>query len=175
MIEAGEMIKDVGVDEDNNVDEIVDAANKIIHDVSSMVPQNKIVNLKDALVEAWERLDHIHNNEGALRGIPTGFRDIDNLLSGLQPSDLIILAARPSMGKTSLALDIARNVAVRGKIPVCIFSLEMAVPQLVDRMLAAEARVNAFKLRTGKLNIDKDLSIVRDGSGGTFRSSDLYR
>ena len=67
------------------------------------------------------------------------------------------------MGKTSLALDIARNVAVRGKIPVCIFSLEMAVPQLVDRMLAAEARVNAFKLRTGKLNIDKDLSIVRDG------------
>ena len=163
MIEAGEMIKDVGVEEDSNVEEIVDAANKIIHDVSSMVPQNKIVNLKDALVEAWERLDHIHNNEGALRGIPTGFRDIDNLLSGLQPSDLIILAARPSMGKTSLALDIARNVAVRGKIPVCIFSLEMAVPQLVDRMLAAEARVNAFKLRTGKLNIDKDLSIVRDG------------
>ncbi len=163
MIEAGEKIKDVGIDEDSDVDEIVDSANKIIHDVSAMVPQNKIINLKDALDDAWERLDHIHNNEGALRGIPTGFKDIDNLLSGLQKSDLIILAARPSMGKTSLALDIARNVAVRGKIPVCIFSLEMAVPQLVDRMLAAEARVNAFKLRTGKLNIDKDLSIVRDG------------
>ena len=163
MIQAGEMIKDVGVDEDSDVDAIVDAANKIIHDVSSMVPQNKIVNLKDALEEAWERLDHLHKNTGALRGVPTGFKDLDNLLSGLQPSDLIILAARPSMGKTSLALDMARNVAVRGKIPVCIFSLEMAVPQLVDRMLAAEARVNAFKLRTGKLNIDRDLETVRDG------------
>lgn len=163
MIEAGEKIKDVGTDEDSNVDEIVDSANKIIHDVSSMVPQNKVVNLKDVLEEAWERLDHLHKSTGALRGIPTGFKDIDNLLSGLQKSDLIILAARPSMGKTSLALDIARNVAVRGKIPVCIFSLEMAVPQLVDRMLAAEARVSAFKLRTGKLNIDRDLETVRDG------------
>ena len=165
MIEAGERIKDVGIDEDKDVDEIVDSANKIIHDVSSMVPQNKVVNMKDVADETWNRLDHMHNSTNILRGIPTGFQDIDNLLSGLQHSDLIILAARPSMGKTSLALDIARNVAVRSKIPVCIFSLEMAVPQLVDRMLAAEARVSAFKLRTGKLNIDHDFKIVRDSLG----------
>jgi replicative DNA helicase len=165
MIEAGERIKDVGIDEDKDVDEIVDSANKIIHDVSSMVPQNKVVNMKDVADETWNRLDHMHNSTNILRGIATGFQDIDNLLSGLQHSDLIILAARPSMGKTSLALDIARNVAVRGKTPVCIFSLEMAVPQLVDRMLAAEAKVSAFKLRTGKLNIDHDFKIVRDSLG----------
>ena len=100
---------------------------------------HKFVALKDTLDEAWERIDHLHNTRHELRGVPTGFIELDNKLAGFQKSDLIILAARPSMGKTSLALDIARKTAVNHKIPVAIFSLEMSSQQLVDRMLSAES------------------------------------
>jgi len=97
-----------------------------------------------------------------LRGLPTGFRDLDNLLSGLQNSDLVILAARPSMGKTTLALDIVRHVAIKEKIPVLIFSLEMSAEQLTDRILAAEAAVNAWQLRTGRIKGDSEFRKIRD-------------
>ena len=97
-----------------------------------------------------------------MRGVPTGFPDLDNKLAGLQKSDLIILAARPSMGKTSLALDIARNTALKHGTTVGIFSLEMSSAQLVDRLLAAESRVDSWKLRTGKLSADEDFSRIRD-------------
>ena len=118
--------------------------------------------LKDALGEAWERLDRLHKSKDEMRGVQTGFRDLDNKLAGLQKSDLIILAARPSMGKTSLALDIARQVAINHKVPVGIFSLEMSTQQLVDRMMAAEARVDAWKLRTGRLNMEEEFQMIRD-------------
>ena len=118
--------------------------------------------MKDALGEAWERLDRLHKSKDEFRGVPTGFRELDNKLAGLQKSDLIILAARPSMGKTALALDIARQAAIQHNIPVAIFSLEMSAQQLVDRMLAAESRVDAWKLRTGKLSLDSEFEKIRN-------------
>ena len=118
--------------------------------------------MKEALPEAYERLEKLHEHKGMLRGIPTGFRDMDNMLSGFQRSDLIILAARPSMGKTALALDIARMSSVLHDKSVVIFSLEMSSQQLVDRMLSAESRVNAWNLRTGRLSSDREFSLLRD-------------
>jgi len=114
------------------------------------------------LPEAYERLEKLHENKGMLRGLPTGFKDLDNMLSGLQKSDLVILAARPSMGKTTLALDIARMSATTHEKSVVIFSLEMSSQQLVDRMLSAESRVNAWNLRTGRLSSDREFSQLRD-------------
>jgi replicative DNA helicase len=106
-------------------------------------------------VKTFDRIDELHKEKGKLRGIPTGFRDLDNLLAGLQKSDLIVLASRPSIGKTTLALDIARHVACREKIPVGIFSLEMSKEQVVDRLLCAEANVDLWRMRTGRLS-DKE-------------------
>jgi replicative DNA helicase len=110
---------------------------------------------------AFERFDKLHASGSELRGIPTGFKSLDNMLSGLQRSDLIILAARPSMGKTSLALDIARQSAKLGS-SVLIFSLEMAAQQLVDRMIASESRVDAWKLRTGRISRESDFSALSE-------------
>jgi replicative DNA helicase len=104
----------------------------------------------------------LHNSKDEMRGIPTGFKELDNKLAGFQKSDLIILAARPSVGKTSLALDIARQAAVLHNVPVGIFSLEMSSQQLVDRMLAAESRVDSWKLRTGKQIQESDFEAMRN-------------
>ena len=120
------------------------------------------VHLKDELGEAWDRMDRLHKSGTDLRGVSSGFQELDNKLSGFQKSDLIILAARPSMGKTSLALDIARKTAVNHNNAVCIFSLEMSSQQLVDRMLSAESRVDAWKLRTGKITAEDDFGRLRD-------------
>ncbi len=166
MIEAGEHISHISFEEQGELEEIIDNAEKSLFDVTNSVGTHKFVELKDTLGEAWERLERLHGSADELRGVPTGFKSLDNKLSGFQKSDLIILAARPSMGKTSLALDIARKAAVEHNIPVAIFSLEMSSQQLVDRMLAAEARVDAWKLRTGKnLSIDHDFTRIRDAMG----------
>jgi replicative DNA helicase len=163
MIEAGEHITQLSFAEEGELEEIIDNAEKKLFDVTNSIGSHKFIELKDTLGEAWERLDRLHNSKDELRGVPTGFKALDNKLSGFQKSDLIILAARPSMGKTSLALDIARKAAVEHNIPVGIFSLEMSSQQLVDRMLAAEARVDAWKLRTGKnLSVDQDFTRIRD-------------
>jgi len=140
----------------------LDMAEKKIFSVVSSPKNQKFVNLKDALPEAYERLEKLHENKGMLRGLPTGFRDLDNILSGLQKSDLVIIAARPSIGKTTLALDISRMTATTHGKSVVIFSLEMSSQQLVDRMLSAESRVNAWNLRTGRLSSDKEFSQLRD-------------
>jgi replicative DNA helicase len=163
LIEAGEHISQSSFEEDGEIEEIIDRAEKKLFDVTSSVGTHKFVELKDTLGEAWERLDRLHNTRDEIRGVPTGFPALDNKLSGFQKSDLIILAARPSVGKTSFALDIARMAAVNHNIPVGIFSLEMSSQQLVDRMLAAEARVDAWKIRTGKnLTIEHDFARIRD-------------
>jgi replicative DNA helicase len=163
LIEAADYVSELAFEEgDDHMDDILDMAEKKIFQVVSSPKNQKFVNLKDALPEAYERLEKLHENKGMLRGLPTGFRDLDNLLSGLQPQDLIILAARPSMGKTTLALDIARMTAVNHEKSVLIFSLEMSSQQLVDRMLSAQSRVNAWNLRTGNLSSDKDFSHLRD-------------
>jgi replicative DNA helicase len=161
LIEASDHISQVGYDENKELEEILDSAEKKLFEVTNFNTSHKFVPIKDELVEAWERLDRLHTEGQGMRGIPTGFADLDNKISGLQKSDLIILAARPSMGKTSLALDIARQTAVNHGTPVGIFSLEMSSQQLVDRMLAAQANVDAWKLRTGKLSRQDDFEAIR--------------
>ncbi|MCK5059692.1 MAG: replicative DNA helicase [Candidatus Pacebacteria bacterium] len=165
LIEASEHISVLGYDEVKELDEVMDMAEKKIFEITNIGSVHRFIEIKDALGEAWERLDKLHHSGEKIRGIPTGFAELDNKLSGLQPSDLIILAARPSMGKTSLALDIARQAAVSHNVPVGIFSLEMSSQQLVDRMLAAESRVDSWKLRTGQLSVEKDFNKIRDSLG----------
>jgi len=152
LISASYAIGEMGYQEDQDVEALIDQAESRIFSISQHSLRQKFFPVRDALQEAWERIDNLHKGDGALRGVPTGFEKLDNLLSGLQPSDLVILAARPSMGKTSLALDIARNAAVQHKVPVGIFSLEMSNQQLIDRFIAAEAHVDLWKLRTGRLS-----------------------
>lgn len=162
LIGAAEKIEVLGYDEAGDIFEIMDKAEKHIFDITNSTSTHKFIELKDTLGEAWERIDKLHHSGADLRGIPTGFKDLDSILSGLQPSDLVILAARPSMGKTALALDIARQSALNHNTPVGIFSLEMSSQQLVDRMLAADSKVNSWKLRTGKLTNDKDFDNIRN-------------
>jgi len=161
LIEAAEQIEKIGYEEDNELAEILDLAEKKIYDVTSKNLSGKYIQLGDVLHEAVDRLDRLHKSKGELRGVPTGFKDLDNLLSGLQKSDLVILAARPSVGKTSLALDIVRNAAVKHNIPTALFSLEMSAQQLIDRMLAAESKVNSWHLRTGQLSGDEVFERIR--------------
>lgn len=172
LIGAAESLLEVGYADSDDIDHALDQAEKILHNFAGLA-KKKFLSLKDTLVEAWERFEKLHNSDEALRGIPTGFAGLDNLLAGLQPSDLIILAARPSMGKTSFALDIARNTACRHNIPVCIFSLEMSAQQLADRMIAAESRVDAWKLRVGKIRDDNDLTKIRDAMD-TLSKAQIY-
>lgn len=161
LIDAAAHISELGYNEAEEIENVLDEAEKKIYSITNSSVSKKFVSLKDTLEEAWERLDKMHKDGSELRGVPSGFAALDNLLSGFQKSDLIILAARPSMGKTTLALDIARQAATQHNVPVGIFSLEMNTQQLVDRMLSAEARVNAWKLRTGKLSLDEDFDKLR--------------
>ncbi len=163
LIEAADYVSELGFEEgDDHMDDILDMAEKKIFSVVSSPKNQKYTSLKDALPEAWERLEKLHEHKDALRGLPTGFKDLDIMLSGLQKQDLIILAARPSVGKTTLALDMARMSAITHGKSVLIFSLEMSSQQLVDRMLSAESRVNAWNLRTGRLSSDTEFSHLRD-------------
>lgn len=163
LISASEHLSQLGYDEDGHVEEILDKAEKKVFELTNRTSTHKFIEMKDVLIEAWDQIDHLHNSQGELRGVPTGFKDLDNLIAGLQKSDLIILAARPSVGKTSFALDIARNAAVDNNVPVGIFSLEMSASQLTQRMLSATSRVDAWKLRTGKNLRDDDFEYLRNG------------
>lgn len=152
LISAGTKIAELAYQETKDIERALDEAEKTIFAVSQRGVIREFTSLKEALQDAFSRIDQLHQGSASLRGIPTGFHDLDNLLSGLQKSDLIIVASRPSLGKTTLALDIARHTACRHKIPVGIFSIEMSKEQLVDRLLAAESGVNLWKLRTGNLS-----------------------
>ncbi|HNZ84054.1 MAG TPA: replicative DNA helicase [Candidatus Pacearchaeota archaeon] len=154
LIEASYQIGEMGHDEAKETDELVDEAEKCIFRIAQGSLKQKFTPIHTMLGEAFDRFDRISKHDGSIRGVTTGFKALDDKLSGLQKSDLIILAARPSLGKTSLALDIARNAAVKSKIPVGIFSLEMSTEQIVDRFIAAQAHVDLWKLRTGKLGKD---------------------
>ncbi|HDQ22614.1 MAG TPA: replicative DNA helicase [Candidatus Uhrbacteria bacterium] len=152
LIKSASEIVEIGYDEDEDVSSILDKAEQKLFSVSQGHQKQMFVPITIILNDTFERIDAIHKEKGKLRGVPTGFTDLDNKLAGLQKSDLIILAARPSVGKTTLALDIARNVATQNKVPVGIFSLEMSKEQLVDRLLCAQANVDLWKMRTGKLS-----------------------
>jgi replicative DNA helicase len=162
LIEASEHISLLGYEEAEDLPVLLDLAEKKIFEVTQKTSSNKFVEIKDVLPEALERWEKLQKSDHELRGVPTGFKDLDDKLSGLQKSDLIILAARPSMGKTSLALDIARQAAIKHNIPVAIFSLEMATQQLVDRMVSAQSRVDSWKLRTGKGWANEEFDRIRE-------------
>ena len=139
-------------EEVEDISDILEQAQRQLFGVSQIYFKQSFTPIRGILSDAFERIDELHKNKGQLRGIPTGFRQLDNLLAGLQKSDLVIIAARPSVGKSSFVLDIIRNVSVRQKIPVGLFSLEMSKEQLVDRMLCSEANVDLWKMRTGNLS-----------------------
>ena len=162
LIDAGEYIAELGYDEASEIEETLDRAEKRVYEVTNTPTMHKFVSLKESLTEAWARLESLSNSKDEMRGVKTGFKDLDNLLAGLQKSDLVILAARPSMGKTALALDIARQAAVNNNTVVGVFSLEMSAQQLVDRMVAAESKVNSWNLRTGRIQDAEDFEKIRD-------------
>lgn len=162
LIEAGDSIAEMGYRESSEIEEVLDEAEKTVHAITSSQKSQKFVGIKEILPDVWNTIENLHESSDELRGIPTGFTSLDNKLAGFQKSDLIILAARPSMGKTSLALDIARQTAIKHNIPVGIFSLEMSSQQLVDRMVASESRVDAWKLRTGKKLTEDEFVKIRD-------------
>ncbi len=163
VLKAASQISEMGYDEEEEAETTLDHAEQTLFNVSSNFLKNSFSPIRSVLSDAFERIDELHRERGKLRGLPTGFTELDNVLAGLQKSDLVILAARPSVGKTSLALDIARNVAVKTKKPVGIFSLEMSKEQLVDRMICAEANIDLWRLRTGRLS-DRDDEFPRIGA-----------
>ncbi len=162
LIEAAAQINETAFENTEDVEQVLDLAQSKIYEIASTGTLQKFSSIGDELKEAWERLEKLQETKDSLRGVPTGFKPLDDLLSGFQKSDLVILAARPSMGKTAFALDIARNAAVKHNVPVGIFSLEMSSQQLTDRMLAAEARVSSWKLRTGRLSSDDEYESLRN-------------
>lgn len=154
--QAAAEISSMSFNEEKEIDEILDETEKKVFGVSRKYLKNAFLPIDSLLTAAFDRIDDLHKYSGKLRGLSTGFPDLDNLLAGLQKSDLIILAARPSVGKTSFALDIARQAAIKSKEGVGIFSLEMSKEQLVDRMLCAQANVSLWKMRTGNLSDKED-------------------
>lgn len=164
LIQASQDIIQLGYDESAEAEELLEKAEQRLFKVSQQNIHHDISSLESILEESFERLDELHKDKGKLRGIPTGFKGMDNILAGLQKSDMVVLAARPSMGKTTLALNIAHHVAVKEKQPVLIFSLEMSKQQLVDRLLASESGIDAWNLRTGNLQ-DSDFDKLSHSMG----------
>ncbi len=162
LIDAAYEITEACYDESKDTVQVLDDAEKMVYAIGNATTAHKFVAVADKAIETMERIEMMSKREGGIRGVPTGYPDLDNLLSGFHPSDLIILAARPSIGKTSFALDIARNAAVKHKVPVGIFSLEMSSEQIIDRMLSAESYVNSWKIRTGAVHDEADFDKIRD-------------
>lgn len=152
LIHASGDITELAFKEEKEIPEILDKAEQAVFAVSQKHTKGNFIAIRDVLTDSFDRLDELNRNKDKLRGVPTGYRDLDTLLAGLQPSDLIILAARPSMGKSSLAINIAQHVSIQEGVPVAIFSLEMSKEQLVDRLLASEANIDSWKLRNANLS-----------------------
>ena len=168
LIEASQEINFLGHEEKEDVDELLDRAEQRIFSIAQRSLSQRFIPVKDALEGAFERIDRLSKHEGGLRGLATGFTHLDNLLAGLQKSDFVILAARPSIGKSALAVNFAANIAIKEKIPVGIFSLEMSNDQVVDRLIASTANVDLWKLRTGRLSSegqDNDFSRIQHAMG----------
>ena len=164
LIAASNDIVGLGYDESKQLSELIEEAETRLFEVSQQHIKQDVISLEAILAESFDRLDDLHKDKQKVRGIPTGYKDVDNLLAGFQRSDLVILAARPSMGKTALALNFAHNIAVKANEPVLIFSLEMSKEQLVDRLLSMESGVDAWALRTGNLN-DSDFEKIGQAMG----------
>jgi len=172
LIKASQEMTALGYDESKQLRELIEEAESTLFQVSQQHVKQSIVSLEKILEDSFDRLDELHKDKGKIRGVPTGFKDLDNVLAGLQRSDLFILAARPAMGKTALVLNLAHNVAVQAKEPVLFFSLEMSKEQLVDRLLSMESGVDAWALRTGNLT-DQDFEKIGQAMG-TLSEAKIY-
>jgi len=163
LIKTSAEITEAAFNPGDDVEVVLDTIEQKIFAISQRSVSQRFVHLQDELRAAYERIEKLHQGGGRLRGVSTGFTGLDNYLSGLQKSDLVVLGARPSLGKTTLALDIARHAAVVNKEPVGIFSLEMSREQVIDRFIAAESKVPLWKLRTGRLTDDTDFQMIQAG------------
>lgn len=152
LLSASHEISRLGYEEENEIEKVLDEAQQSLFAVSQIHFKQTFTPIRSILTDAFDRIDDLHKHKGQLRGLQTGFTQLDNLLAGLQKSDLIILAARPSVGKSSLALDMVRHIATKLKAPVGLFSLEMSKEQLVDRMLCSQAGIDLWRMRTGRLS-----------------------
>jgi replicative DNA helicase len=164
LIKVSGEIAELGYDDDFEVQELLEKAEAELFSVSDQNSRQDLASLEQILLASFDRLEELHRNKGAIRGMKTGYRDMDNMTAGLQPSDLIILAARPAMGKTTLVTNLAYNVATLNKQAVLFFSLEMSKEQLIDRMLADVSGVDAWNIRTGNLS-DEDFAKLSEASG----------
>lgn len=172
LIKAAQDTVDLGFDESKSIQEVIETAETDLFNVSQQHVKQDIQSLENILAESFERLDELNRNKGKIRGVPTGFKDMDNILAGWQRSDLVILAARPAMGKTAVALNFAHNVAVKSEQPVLLFSMEMSKEQLVDRLLAMESGVDAWNIRVGNLS-DSDFEKI-GGAMGALSEAPIY-
>ncbi len=164
LISSASRLVETAFDEGIETRSLLDKAEQAVFSLSQQHLTRNFIPLKDALAESFDRLDEIQKKTGGLRGVPCGFPDLDTTLAGMQDSNLLILAARPGLGKTALALNIAQYLAVEQKIPVGFFSLEMSKEELVDRLLVSQADIDAWRLKTGKLG-DEDFSRLSDAMG----------
>jgi replicative DNA helicase len=154
LISSAGKIVESSFDEGKKAAEVLDQAEQAVFSLSQKHLKQGFIPIKDALAESFDRLDELHKQVGSLRGIPTGFKDLDDTLAGMQNSNLIILAARPGIGKTAFVLNIAQAVTVKENLPVGFFSLEMSKEELVDRLLVSQADIDAWRLKTGRLDED---------------------
>jgi len=164
LISSAGKIAEEAFGEEGQAAEILDKAEQSIFSLSQKYLRQGFIPVKDALAESFDRLDELHKQVGGLRGVPTGFKDLDNTLAGMQNSNLLILAARPGVGKTALALNMAQNASVKEGLPVGIFSLEMSKEELVDRLLIAQADIDAWRLKTGRLD-EEDFTKLSEAMG----------
>ena len=164
LIKASSEISELGYDEDASTEELLEKAETELFSVSDQSLKQDLVSIESILTESFDRMEELHRNKGSLRGIRTGYKDLDNMTAGLQRSDLVVLAARPAMGKTTLVTNLAYNVATIAKQSVLFFSLEMSKEQLVDRMLADASGVDAWNIRTGNLS-DEDFGKLSEAMG----------
>lgn len=172
LIGASQDMATLGYDESKPLQELIEEAETRLFQVSQQHVKQDVISLEAILAESFDRLDDLHKDKQKIRGVPTGYKDLDNMLAGLQRSDLFILAARPSMGKTALMLNLAHKIAVKAHEPVLIFSLEMSKEQLVDRLLSMESGVDAWALRTGNLT-DADFEKIGEAMG-TLSEAQIY-
>ena len=172
LIKTANEIISLGYDPTEDVEDIMDSAEKKIFDIMQSKNQKGYTPIKDALVESFAKLEELYNRKQYITGVSTGFIALDHKTAGLHGSELILVAARPAMGKTAFALNIATNAAVRGKVPVAIFSLEMSKDQLVNRILCSEAMVDSNKVRTGKVEEGDWVKLA--GAIGPLSESEIY-
>lgn len=164
LIKAASKVAEIAFDESIDARKLLDQAEQSIFSISQSHSRQNFIPIKDILAESFDRLDELHRNAGGMRGVPTGFVDLDNKLAGMHNSNLLILAARPGLGKTSFVLNIAQKVAVEHKIGVGMFSLEMSKEELVDRLLVSQGEIDAWRLKTGRLK-DDDWTKVQEAMG----------